>query len=52
LDTAASIAVMPALIVRVTSRFHVMVPFRASSVSVRSSYWARDVSVCFVALMA
>ncbi len=40
------------LIVRVTSRFQVIVPLRASSVSVRRSSWARDDSVCLVALMA
>ena len=52
LEIASSMALMPALIVRVTSLFQVMVPLRASSVSVRRSSWARDCSVCLVALMA
>ena len=52
LEIASSMALMPAVMVRVTSLFQVMVPLRASSVSVRNNSWARDCSVCFVARMA
>ena len=52
LDMAASMALMPWVIVRVTSLLQVSVPLRASSVSVLIRSAARSRSVCLVAAMA